>query len=64
MGPYDSKKVMVPSFPDSFVIGAAKSGTTSHYHYLDQHPDVYMSPIKEPHWFSSVPYVPARARIR
>ena len=38
--------------PNFFVIGAVKAGTTSLYHYLDQHLDVYMSPIKEPHYFS------------
>lgn len=34
-----------------YIVGAAKSGTTSLYHYLDKHPDVFMSPIKEPHYF-------------
>lgn len=34
-----------------YIVGAAKSGTTSLYHHLDRHPDVYMSPIKEPHYF-------------
>ncbi len=38
--------------PNFLVIGAAKCGTTSLYHYLKQHPDVYMSPIKEPNHFS------------
>lgn len=40
--------------PNFFIVGAAKSGTTSLYNYLNQHPDVYMSPLKEPHWFSRV----------
>jgi len=35
-----------------FIVGAAKAGTTSLYAYLEQHPDVYMSPIKEPNFFS------------
>ena len=35
-----------------FIVGAPKAGTTSLYHYLDQHPQIYMSPIKEPHFFS------------
>jgi hypothetical protein len=39
---------MLPNF---LIIGAAKSGTTSLYHYLQQHPDVYMSPIKEPQYY-------------
>jgi len=40
--------------PNFLVVGAAKAGTTSIYQYLKQHPDVYMSPIKEPKYFSSV----------
>lgn len=40
--------------PPTFIVaGAAKCGTTSLYHYLQQHPDVYMSPIKEPNFFST-----------
>jgi hypothetical protein len=38
--------------PNFFVVGAPKAGTTSLYHYLDQHPSVYMSPIKEPCFFA------------
>ncbi|MDQ0191408.1 sulfotransferase family protein [Alicyclobacillus cycloheptanicus] len=39
--------------PNLFIAGAAKSGTTSLYAYLQQHPDIYMSPIKEPHYLCS-----------
>jgi hypothetical protein len=39
--------------PNFLIIGAAKCGTTSLYHYLRQHPEVYMSPIKEPNHFST-----------
>lgn len=39
--------------PNFFVVGAAKCGTTTLYDFLEQHPDVYMSPIKEPHFFCS-----------
>ncbi len=42
------------TLPNFIVVGAAKSGTTSLYHYLQQHPDVYMSPVKEPEYFSFV----------
>jgi hypothetical protein len=38
--------------PNFFVVGAPKAGTTSLYHYLAQHPDIYMSPMKEPCYFS------------
>jgi hypothetical protein len=40
-------------WPNLFVVGAAKAGTTSLWRYLDQHPDVFMAPVKEPHYFSS-----------
>ncbi len=35
-----------------FIIGAAKSGSTSFYHYLNQHPEIYFSPIKETNYFA------------
>jgi hypothetical protein len=41
------------AIPNFFIVGAAKAGTTSLYHYLAQHPAVYMSPIKEPNYFST-----------
>ncbi len=39
-------------YPNLFVIGAAKSGTSSLHYYLGQHPEVHMSYEKEPHYFS------------
>lgn len=38
--------------PDVIVIGAPRSGTTSLYRYLDAHPEVYMSPLKETRFFA------------
>jgi len=38
-------------WPNFLVIGAGKSGTTSLDYYLDQHPDIFMSPVKEPNFF-------------
>jgi Sulfotransferase domain len=38
--------------PDFLIIGAAKSGTTALYHYLKQHPEIYMSPTKETEFFA------------
>lgn len=38
--------------PNFFIIGAQKAGTTSLYHYLTQHPQVYLSPVKEPCFFN------------
>ena len=37
--------------PNFFIVGAPKSGTTSLFHYLDQHPDIYIPSIKEPRFF-------------
>ncbi len=39
--------------PTFILAGAVKSGTSSLYEYLDQHPRVFMSPVKEPHYFSA-----------
>jgi hypothetical protein len=33
------------------LIGAVKAGSSSVYHYLGQHPDIYMSPLKETKFF-------------
>jgi hypothetical protein len=40
------------TLPNFFVIGAGKAGTTSLHQYLDQHPYVYMSPVKETNFFA------------
>lgn len=38
--------------PNFIVIGAGKAGTTSVDLYLQQHPEIYMSPVKEPNFFA------------
>jgi hypothetical protein len=38
--------------PNFIVIGAAKAGTTALYWYLEEHPDVFMSPVKETNFFA------------
>lgn len=43
-------------WPNFFIVGASKSGTSSLYEYLRQSPDVFMSPIKEPRFFNSSQY--------
>jgi len=40
------------TLPTFIIIGAYKSGTTSLYHYLRQHPDIFMPSIKEPNFFA------------
>ncbi len=38
--------------PTFLIVGAVKAGTTSLHEYLQLHPEVYMSPIKETNFFS------------
>jgi len=40
------------TFPDFIIIGVLKAGTTSLFKYLDHHPDVEMSRVKEVNYFS------------
>lgn len=41
-------KVLLPNF---YLVGAMKAGTTTIARILSKHPDVYMSPVKEPNYF-------------
>jgi hypothetical protein len=43
----------MPRLPNFFLVGAPKAGTTSLYHYLGQHPHIYMSAVKEPCFFAA-----------
>jgi len=38
--------------PNFFIVGAPKSGTTALYSYLRQHPEIFMSRLKEPQFFA------------
>lgn len=38
--------------PNFLIIGAAKAGTSSLYEYLKQHPQIWMSPVKETNFFA------------
>jgi hypothetical protein len=38
--------------PNFLIIGAPKSGTTALFKYLQQHPQVFMSPLKEPRFLA------------
>jgi len=43
---------MKENWPNFFIIGAPKAGTSSLYSYLKDVPRIYMSPIKEPRFFN------------
>ncbi|WP_424923004.1 sulfotransferase family protein [Alicyclobacillus sacchari] len=49
------KKLGKPNF---FIVGAAKSGTSSLDRYLSQHPEVFIPPKKEAHYFSIPDFPP------
>ena len=40
------------AIPNLFIIGSMKSGTTSLHEYLNEHPDIFMSDVKEPGYFA------------
>jgi hypothetical protein len=48
--------------PDFFIVGAPRSGTTALYTYLKDHPDIFMSQIKEPNFFAD--YLGKHRRVR
>ena len=45
-----SPELMMPNF---FVVGAARSGTSSLNRYLRQHPEIFIPPRKEVHFFAA-----------
>lgn len=44
---------MLQTLPNFFIIGAPKCGTTSLAKWLSEHPAIFMSPVKEPHYYST-----------
>jgi hypothetical protein len=40
------------TMPNFMILGAAKAGTTSLHAYLNQHPQIFLSPLKEPNFFA------------
>ncbi|NEZ65959.1 sulfotransferase [Leptolyngbyaceae cyanobacterium CCMR0082] len=46
------KSAVAKRTPTFLIIGVQKAGTTSIYNYLKQHPQVYMSPVKETDFFN------------
>jgi hypothetical protein len=43
----------VKTLPNFFLVGAARSGTSSLDRYLSQHPQIYITPGKETHFFAN-----------
>jgi len=42
------------TLPDFIIIGSAKCGTTSLHRYLSNHPEIFMSRVKEPNFFADI----------
>jgi len=45
-------RIMPRKFPNLFIIGAMRAGTSSLHQYLDQHPEIFMAKSKEPQYFA------------
>lgn len=56
-----SPEARLPTF---LVIGAQRAGTTALYDHLRQHPQIFMSPVKEPHFFALEGWQPPRGAAR
>lgn len=41
------------TLPNFLLIGPGRSGTTSLYHWLNEHPQIYMSPVKEACYYAA-----------
>jgi Sulfotransferase family len=52
---------MAPVWPNFFIVGAARAGTTSLYEYLRPIDKVYLSPVKEPRYFCAAAEPPGYA---
>jgi len=42
------------TWPNFFIVGARKTGTSSIHQYLSHHPQIFMCPIKEPGYFHGI----------
>jgi len=50
--------------PNFFIIGAPKCGTTSLWAWLSEHPNIFMSPMKEPHFYATDLNLPNKVTSR
>ena len=50
-------------WPNLFVVGAARAGTTSLWRYLGEHPEIFVSPVKEPNFFCSLRGEPSTEEV-
>jgi len=55
-----SKQLQQRNWPNFFLVGTVKGGTTSLYRHLQQHSEVFFPPFKEPHYFAQIHPNPGR----
>jgi hypothetical protein len=53
--PVSHERVQRPRYPDFFIVGHAKCGTTALYQMLRAHPQIFMPEVKEPQFFARNP---------
>jgi len=53
----------LPQFPDFFVVGAPRCGTTAICRYLARNPQICFSRPKEPHYFSRLDHDPSNEEL-
>lgn len=51
--PVEPAAAQTQRFPDFFIVGHQKSGTTALYEMLRRHPQIFMPDLKEPRFFAS-----------
>ena len=54
----------LPEFPDFFVVGAPRCGTTAICRYLARNPQICFSRPKEPHYFSRLDHDPSADELK
>ncbi|MEY2336432.1 sulfotransferase [Acidithiobacillus ferrianus] len=59
--PSDQARATV--WPNFFIVGTVKGGTTSLYNHLKQHPEVFLPAFKEPHYFAQIHPKPGQAHL-
>src|SRR5690348_9463449 len=52
------------ALPDFFLVGAPKAGTTALHAALARHPELYLSPVKEPKFYLCAERRPPRSEHR
>ncbi|MDD2746811.1 MAG: hypothetical protein PHG39_04570 [Acidithiobacillus ferrooxidans] len=58
--PAQTETASLSRWPNFFITGTVKGGTTSLYRHLQKHPDVFLPVFKEPHYFAQIHPKPER----